>query len=144
VQIEGVDGPVEVRRLDRERYAVTIGERRFTVIVASSPAADWGWVDGQTFRWPHRAETDDTTTIAAAVASGSAGSDNIASTMPATVSQVSVTVGQRVSRGETLVMLEAMKMEIPLRAPRDARVAAIHCAEGDTVEPGVTLVDLTG
>ena len=97
----------------------------------------------QTFRWPHRAETDDTTTMAA-VASGSGGPDNIASTMPATVSQVSVTVGQEVSRGETLVMLEAMKMEIPLRAPRDARVAAIHCAEGDTVEPGVTLVDLTG
>ena len=69
-------------------------------------------------------------------------SADIASTMPATVSQLAVTVGQRVSRGDTLVMLQAMKMEIPLRAPRDAHIAAILCAEGDTVEPGVILVEL--
>lgn len=143
VQIAGVDGPVEVRRLDRETYAVTLGDRRLTVIVASSPSAHWGWVDGRTYRWPRGQGTDHATTMTAAVVSTPAGPDNIASTMPATVSQVPVAVGQRVSRGETLVLLEAMKMEIPLRAPRDARIAAIRCAEGDTVEPGVTLIDLT-
>ena len=140
IQIDGVDGPVDVRRLDRDSYAVTIDGHSFEVIVAKGPDADWGWVNGRTFRWPHLAQREGTAEALADNATGA--SADIASTMPATVSQVAVTVGQRVSRGDTLMMLEAMKMEIPLRAPRNAHVAAIHCAEGDTVEPGAILVDL--
>jgi biotin carboxyl carrier protein len=39
-------------------------------------------------------------------------------------------------------MLEAMKMELPIRAPRDARVKAIACRQGDLVQPGVPLLEL--
>jgi 3-methylcrotonyl-CoA carboxylase alpha subunit len=35
-----------------------------------------------------------------------------------------------------------MKMELPIRAPRDGVVTAVHCREGDLVQPGVVLVDL--
>lgn len=141
IQIDGVDGLIDVRRIDSNTYESTIDGRRFEVIVANGPDADWGWVDGRTFRWPHRPDVD-TASAASNAAQAGPGASPIAATMPATVSQVAVSVGQRVSRGDVLVVLEAMKMEIPLRAPGEARVAAIRCAEGETVEPGVPLVDL--
>jgi biotin carboxyl carrier protein len=62
--------------------------------------------------------------------------------MPATVVKILVTPGQAVRHGDTLVVLEAMKMELPIRAPGDAVVQAIHCREGELVQPDRTLVEL--
>jgi biotin carboxyl carrier protein len=62
--------------------------------------------------------------------------------MPAIVTKVLVRVGSPVKKGEALVLLEAMKMELPLRAEGDAVVTAIHCLEGARVEAGAVLVDL--
>jgi 3-methylcrotonyl-CoA carboxylase alpha subunit len=61
--------------------------------------------------------------------------------MPATVVAINVTAGQEVAPGELLVMLEAMKMELPIRAPRAGRVKALACREGELVQPGVPLVE---
>jgi biotin carboxyl carrier protein len=47
-----------------------------------------------------------------------------------------------VRKGETVVILEAMKMELPLRSPADATVVAVHCRTGDLVQPDTVLVDL--
>jgi 3-methylcrotonyl-CoA carboxylase alpha subunit len=52
-------------------------------------------------------------------------------------------VGQAVRAGDTVLMLEAMKMELPVRAPRDGVVTAIHCRAGELVQPGAVLVDMT-
>jgi biotin carboxyl carrier protein len=62
--------------------------------------------------------------------------------MPATVVKILVTAGQAVKQGETLVVLEAMKMELPIRAPADAVVQAINCREGELVQPERPLVEL--
>jgi biotin carboxyl carrier protein len=62
--------------------------------------------------------------------------------MPATVLKVLVAVGARVKKGETLVILEAMKMELPLRASADATVTAVCCREGELVQPETVLVEL--
>ena len=62
--------------------------------------------------------------------------------MPATVVKVLVGPGQSVAEGDTVLVLEAMKMELPIRAPRAGLIAAVHCAQGDLVQPGVALVDL--
>jgi biotin carboxyl carrier protein len=51
-------------------------------------------------------------------------------------------VGARVKKGETLVILEAMKMELPLRASADATVTAVGCREGELVQPETVLVEL--
>jgi 3-methylcrotonyl-CoA carboxylase alpha subunit len=64
--------------------------------------------------------------------------------MPATVLRIQTTPGSVVKKGDTLLVLEAMKMELPLRAPQDGVVSAVHCAEGQLVQPGVTLVDFGG
>ena len=63
--------------------------------------------------------------------------------MPSTVRQIRVAVGDAVVRGDTLIVLEAMKMELPVRANADGTVSAVHCSEGDLVQPGRPLIDLT-
>ncbi|HTV01806.1 MAG TPA: biotin/lipoyl-containing protein [Luteitalea sp.] len=62
--------------------------------------------------------------------------------MPAQVTAVAVAPGDRVEEGTVLVLLEAMKMELPLRAAAAGVVRAVHCAPGDRVAPGRTLVDV--
>jgi 3-methylcrotonyl-CoA carboxylase alpha subunit len=62
--------------------------------------------------------------------------------MPGTVISVAVRVGQRVTRGDELVVVEAMKMENALRAPRDGVVRTVLVSVGDSVAPGRTLVEL--
>jgi biotin carboxyl carrier protein len=62
--------------------------------------------------------------------------------MPATVTRIVASVGQRVAAGDVLVLLEAMKMELAIRAPHDGTVARIACEAGDIVQPGVPLVEL--
>lgn len=62
--------------------------------------------------------------------------------MPATVIRVNVEAGAAVKKGDTLIVLEAMKMELPVRAPADGTVSSILCREGQLVQPGVPLVEL--
>jgi acetyl/propionyl-CoA carboxylase alpha subunit len=64
--------------------------------------------------------------------------------MPGLVRGVSIAEGDEVERGQTLVLLEAMKMEIRITAPEKARVSKIHCRVGDQVERGQVLVELEG
>lgn len=66
---------------------------------------------------------------------------SLSSPMPATVIGVNVAPGDRVTAGQTLLVLEAMKMELPVRAPGDGRVHAVHCRKGDLVLPDVSLID---
>jgi len=62
--------------------------------------------------------------------------------MPGRVVAVRVVPGQRVSKGEDMLVVEAMKMENALRAPRAGIVRAIHVAAGDMVAPGRPLVEI--
>jgi biotin carboxyl carrier protein len=72
----------------------------------------------------------------------SAAGEGLSAPMPATVIRVLAEPGREVKRGETLLLLEAMKMELPVRSPRDATVVAIKCREGELVQPGVPLLEL--
>jgi biotin carboxyl carrier protein len=61
--------------------------------------------------------------------------------MPATVIKVQVRAGDAVKKGDVMVVLEAMKMELPLRALGDGVVAAVRCREGELVQADATLVE---
>jgi acetyl/propionyl-CoA carboxylase alpha subunit len=67
---------------------------------------------------------------------------SLSAPMPATVVRVEVAPGAAVRRGDTLVILEAMKMELPIRASADGTVTAVHCKPGDLVQPGVALIHM--
>lgn len=60
--------------------------------------------------------------------------------MPGNILKISVTVGQKVAEGETLLVLEAMKMENEVTADRSGTVTRIIAAKGQTVETGDPLV----
>ena len=62
--------------------------------------------------------------------------------MPATVLKVLVQAGMSVKKGDTLIILEAMKMELPIRATGDAVVTVVHCREGQLVQSNAVLIDL--
>jgi biotin carboxyl carrier protein len=62
--------------------------------------------------------------------------------MPATVIKIATKRGDAVRKGDTLVVLEAMKMELPIRAPADGTVSSVNCREGDLVQPDTTLVEI--
>ena len=63
-----------------------------------------------------------------------AGSVKVTASVPGKVLKVEASVGQAVKKGDSIVILEAMKMEIPVVAPQDGTVASIDVAVGDAVE----------
>jgi 3-methylcrotonyl-CoA carboxylase alpha subunit len=66
---------------------------------------------------------------------------SLSAPMPATVVAVNVAPGDAVEAGAILILLEAMKMELPVRAPGDGRVKAVHCRPGELVQPDVVLIE---
>ena len=66
----------------------------------------------------------------------------IVAPMVGKVVSILVTEGQEVAEDEPVLMLEAMKVEMPVVAPEDGTVTAIHVAEGEAVEADAVLVEL--
>lgn len=60
--------------------------------------------------------------------------------MPGQVLKIFVEVGDRVGKGDPLIVLEAMKMEHQITAPWDGRIESIACAAGELVQPGIDLI----
>ncbi len=79
---------------------------------------------------------------AAPAQTGTAGSVAVKAPMPGTINAVKVKVGDSVSKGQVLVVLEAMKMENEIMAETDGTVASVAVSQGQTVNTGDVLVTL--
>lgn len=79
---------------------------------------------------------------AAAPAAGNAGSIEVKAGAAGKVFKLEASIGQAVKRGDAVVIIEAMKMEIPVVAPEDGTVASINVAVGDAIEAGAVLATL--
>ena len=79
---------------------------------------------------------------AAPAAPAAAGATSVTAPMPGNILDVSCTVGQAVTAGQTLIVLEAMKMENEIVAPVAGTVASVNVKKGDTVETDAVLVTL--
>ena len=75
-------------------------------------------------------------------AAAGAGSVKVEAGAAGKVFKIEASVGQAVKKGDTILILEAMKMEIPMVAPQDGTVASIDVAVGDSVEAGTALASL--
>ena len=64
--------------------------------------------------------------------------------MPGTILDVMVTRGEQVAAGQALILMEAMKMEHKVVAPTDGLIEALLCSQGDRVEQGAVLIELSG
>ncbi len=78
---------------------------------------------------------------AAAPAAG-AGAVKVTASVPGKVLKIVASAGQAVKAGDSIVILESMKMEIPVVAPQDGTVASIDTTEGASVENGDTLATM--
>lgn len=79
---------------------------------------------------------------APAPAAGSAGSIRIEAGAAGKVFKVEASAGAQVKMGDTVVVLEIMKMETPVVAPKDGTVASINVSEGQSVEAGELLATM--
>jgi acetyl/propionyl-CoA carboxylase alpha subunit len=67
---------------------------------------------------------------------------SLSAPMPATVIKTLAAPGDRVRAGDVLVLLEAMKMELPVRAAADGVVRTVRCRVGELVQPGQDLIEM--
>jgi biotin carboxyl carrier protein len=109
------------------------------VYVAGTPGDPWAYSDGEVYR-----DTDDRDTQSSSGRRRSTAdaSQSLSAPMPATVLQILVSPGDQVRKAQTLLVLEAMKMELPVRSAADATVKAVHCRPGELVQPGTTLIEM--
>ena len=81
--------------------------------------------------------------VDAGAAADAASDNHVTAPLPGVVTGLFVEAGALVSKGDSLVQMEAMKLVHTLAAPRDGRIARIHCAVGDVVASGAPLIDIT-
>ncbi len=115
-------------------YLLNDGDRQVRVAVAAAAGATWVFLDGNVWR------VEDVTTERAR--EKGRGDTTVMAPMPATVVMINAAPGDTVNEGDTLIVLEAMKMELPIRAPRSGTVKAVHCTKGELVQPGVDLLEI--
>lgn len=127
------------------KYKVTLNNRTYEVEVEAGQAM---LVDEYEAYAPAPAAAPAPVAAAPAAASVSAApalaaGEVVKSPMPGNILKINVTVGQKVNEGETLLVLEAMKMENEVAAPKAGTVAQIIVSKGAVVETGAPLVVLS-
>jgi biotin carboxyl carrier protein len=137
-------------------FEVAIGERYYRVRAREvGPSLLEMWVDGE-FHIARHAEQGQERWLSLGGATyhlervqsrrkrhhAGEGKDALEATMPGQVVQVLVNAGDAVERGQLLILLEAMKMELRVTAPHDGTVAQVLVGEGDAVERGATLLEM--
>ena len=75
-------------------------------------------------------------------AAASGAGQAVSSPLPGVILEVYVKVGDEVKRGQKVMVIEAMKMETPVKAPKDGTIATIDVAKGEAVDSGKVLVTL--
>ena len=110
-----------------------IGGKRRRVAAVEHNGTVWAAVDGRIYRFSRAAEDD--------TAGGAAPEHMIAAPMPGKVIKLMAQVGDTVTEGQAVLIVEAMKMEHTLRAPLAGKIAVLKCAEGQQVEANVPLVE---
>jgi 3-methylcrotonyl-CoA carboxylase alpha subunit len=124
---------VTVTSLGGGRYELVSDSGRTLVYGVRLRNATWVFLDGRVFVIRMDEAQD----------SGARPHDDAAlgAPMPATVVAINVAPGQEVKAGDALIVLEAMKMELAVTAPKDGRVRRVACRVGELVQPGVPLVE---
>ncbi len=134
VTIEGVEGAFTLTARSDGRWAIEHAGHTDTAVIAKAPDGVWIGIDGSGTQWQARS--------AASRARHAAVDTDVRSPMSATVVRVLVAAGDEVAEGDILVVVEAMKMEMPLRAPRAAVVRTVHCRQGELVQSASVLIEL--
>jgi len=141
-KINGIDYSVDINEVEGQEikldvngtpYNVTVDKEirqtKHTTIVSSRPAPRVASAQGEVQR-----------SSAPAPAAGAVAGNKVQSPLPGTILDVFVNVGDQVKSGQTVVLLEAMKMENNIEADHDGVVKSVNVRKGDSVLEGDTLI----
>jgi acetyl/propionyl-CoA carboxylase alpha subunit len=119
---------------------LTLGDQQIIAYTASVDGSRFVWLNGESFTF-----TRETQDVARRGKRGAiiAGGGQIVAPMPGQVRDVLVDVGDTVERGQTLMLLEAMKMELKITAPFDGMVSRLNVSQGEVVQRGQVLGEVT-
>ncbi|MFX0538201.1 acetyl/propionyl/methylcrotonyl-CoA carboxylase subunit alpha [Ornithinimicrobium sp. Y1847] len=140
-QIEAYSGPTAEAPTgeegERQKVVVEVGGQRLEVSLPAGLALGGGGgaAAGGRKKAPKRSRGGG----GAAAASG----DSVTAPMQGTIVKIAVEEGQSVSQGDVVVVLEAMKMEQPIKAHKDGTVTGLSATVGETVANGAVLCELT-
>lgn len=126
---------VEVIRAEEGKLDLLLDGEHVVAYVSSEGAKRWVTINGQTVML----------TKSSGVKRRGAGQEHaseLAAPMPGQVRGVNITEGEVVTKGQTLLVLEAMKMEIRIQAQRDGVVKKLFVKQGQTVEREQILVEI--
>jgi len=134
-----------VTRIADGVFRAEVDGRAEIVYVAAPPNDRWAFWNGRVY---HFTAAQNAASAENAQKAGSSPKRrpgirmDVTAPMPATIMTINVREGDQVKHGDTLLVLEAMKMELPIKAPRDGRVRAIRCREGELVAGDAVLVEV--
>lgn len=134
VTLDGETVFVQVIRAEDGRMDLLIDGQRVTAHVSSDMAKRWVTIDGRTIMLTK------TSGAKQGVRHDHAG--GLIAPMPGQVRSVSVGVEDVVKKGQTLLTMEAMKMEIRIQALKDGRVKSVFVSQGQTVEREQILIEM--
>ena len=135
-KIGGKEYNVTVNPKEGKFFDVTVNGATYEVESENAPAA-------APVAQPAAAPVQAAPAAAAAPASKPAGAgEKVASPLPGVIIEISVKEGQQVKAGQKVAILEAMKMENEIPAPKDGTITDIHVHKGDTLQEGDPVVTI--
>ncbi|TWO29629.1 biotin/lipoyl-binding protein [Campylobacter lanienae] len=132
------DMPKPTTKSSSNQFSVTVNGHNYNVEVADG----FDNFSIKTISPAKPSEAKESKSESKAVVSSTGASNEIIATMSAGVFKILVNTGDSVQAGQTVVILEAMKMEIPIKAEIDGEVEEIFISQGQTVEDGQLLIKL--
>ncbi len=132
---------VTVSKSDTGELAFQIGDQPVTAYWASEDTQRWVFIGGKTFVLTPTTNGERRPTRRAAER-GHTGERMIVAPMPGLVRVVQVTEGDAIAKGQTLFVLEAMKMEIRVQAPREGKLVQLNVRAGQSVEREQVLAEI--
>lgn len=127
---------VEIVHSENGRLDLLLDGQRVTAYVSSDGAKRWVTINGQTF------VLTKSTAGTRRAQHGHHAQDELTAPMPGQVRAVNVAEGESVTKGQTLLVLEAMKMEIRVSAPREGVVGKLLVQQGQTVDREQVLIEI--
>jgi len=137
VSIDGEEYRLDLTEPETNLYSVLVGEESFEVVVR--PEGELINVDIAGRRYEVTIE-DPTTALTRGTRFSAEGVQVVRSIMAGRILQIMVTEGAKVSQGDPLLVIEAMKMENEIRSPKDGTVTQVHVSPDQTIESGADLL----
>ena len=143
IKLNGTEYNVNVSKLSEYTYQIQINNKVFHITANKLENNKFSFlIDGHYFESIVRTKLEEKASEILEESEKSKGDLIIASPMPGLILRLDKNLGDNVKKGDSLILLEAMKMENELRAPKDGVISEIFIEEGSSVEKNQKLIHL--